>query len=102
MSYKTGQEPQVNDEVMGQIEGAPARGRVIAVRDTGYVLVTRRAPYSGPTKPLTSIHTEVKAEELALVYRPLRPEAGQPTPSPKSAPRKAAAKVADKKEAAAK
>lgn len=71
MTYKSGETPQKNDEVLGQIDGAPARGRVLAVRENGDVLVTRRAAYSGPKKPLVAEHREVPAADMSLVYRPV-------------------------------
>lgn len=71
MSYKTGETPQKNDEILGEIDGKAARGRVLAVRENGDVLVTRRAPYQGTTKPLAYVHEEVPAAGLSLVYRPI-------------------------------
>lgn len=71
MSYKTGEAPQKNDEVLGEVEGKRARGRVLAVRENGNVLITRRAPYEGNTKPLASVHEEVPAADLSLIYRPM-------------------------------
>ncbi len=79
MSYKSGETPQKNDEVMGEIDGKAARGRVLAVRENGDGLVTRRAPYAGTDKPLAVEHVEVPAARLTLVYRPVR---GVLTPPP--------------------
>lgn len=70
MNYKSGEAPQARDEVMGDIDGKPARGRVLAVRANGDVLVTRRAVYSGHTKPLVAEHQEVPAKNFYLIYRP--------------------------------
>lgn len=84
MDYKSGEGPQINDEVLGEIDGRPARGRVLAVRANGNVLVTRRAAYSGSAKPLVAEHHEVPAENFSLVYRPVRSgaaPAGRPSPA---------------------
>jgi hypothetical protein len=85
LTYKDGKlEPQKNDEVMGELEGKPARGRVLVVREKT-VLVTRRAPYAGPGQPLASEHAEVDPSTLTLVYRPI------PNGPVKAAPRADAA-----------
>lgn len=100
MDYQTGEKPQVNDEVLGEIDGKPARGRVLAVRESGRVLVSRRAAYQGHTAPLVAERHEVDPGSLKLVYRPRRP--GQPlapavaAPAPQPARRKAAAGGAKK------
>lgn len=99
MAYKTGEEPQINDEVLGQKDGQAVRGRVVAVME-GKVRLTRRAPYAGAGKPLASIHEDVDQAALSLVFRPLRPAPGMPTPAPQG--KKKAAAAAPKKEAAAK
>lgn len=83
MTYKSGETPQKNDEVLGQIDGLPARGRVLAVRKNGDVLVTRRAPYEGPAKPLGAVQDEAPADQFVLVYR--KPSAAPGAPPVKAA-----------------
>ncbi len=71
LTYKDGKtEPQKNDEVLGSLDGKPARGRVLVVREKT-VLVTRRAAYQGPGQPLAAEHAEMDPDELELVYRPI-------------------------------
>lgn len=86
MKYKSGETPQKNDEVMGEVAKLPARGRVLAVRENGDILLERRAPYEGNTKPLAFIHDEVPAEDFKLVYRPVEaPPVAKAAPKVKKA-----------------
>ncbi len=101
MTYKLGGTPEKNDEVMGLIDGKPARGRVLAVRENGNVLVTRRAPYKGPDKPLAAEHVEVPASELTLIYRPMN-RAAAPAARPTVAAAKGPKPEAKKKSAGSK
>ncbi len=94
MPYKTGEVPQLKDEVMGVVEGKPARGRVLGLRDDGSVLVTRRAPYV-EGKPLTAEHLEVPSGDLSLVYRPR--QAGSASKAPAAKAKAAPAKKEVKK-----
>jgi hypothetical protein len=94
LTYKDGKlVPQKNDEVLGELDGKPARGRVLAVREET-VLITRRAPYAGPGQPLASEHAEVDPAGLSLVYRPLPtgPVAAAPRPDAGVAAKAAAGK----------
>lgn len=92
MNYKSGEAPQAQDEVVGVVDGKPARGRVLAVRENGDVLITRRAHYSGDSKPLVAEHIETPADGLSLVYRPLRAgEVAEDAPAPKKGKAKAGA-----------
>lgn len=109
LTYKDGKTaPQKNDEVMGDVGGKPARGRVLAVREKT-VLVTRRAAYAGAGQPLAAEHAELDPATLSLVYRPrgsapapaVRGDAAQAKPRAAAADAKAS-KAAAKKEAAAK
>ncbi len=84
MTYKSGEVPQKNDEVLGSIDGAPARGRVLAVRENGDVLVTRRAPYKGPHEPIASEHHEVPSHEFSLVLRPAAKPAAAASAPPRA------------------
>lgn len=88
MNYKTGEVPQPKDEVLGDVDGKPARGRVVAVREK-VVTVTRRAAYTGPQNPLAAEHVDVDPAALSLIYRPI--PKGAPLPSPKPAPKVKAA-----------
>lgn len=89
MNYKTGETPQIDDEISGQVDGLPARGRVRAVRENGDVLITRRAAYAGKDKPLASEGVEVPADGLTLVYRHIS-KATAPAAKPAKATKKAA------------
>lgn len=106
MNYKDGKlEPQKNDEVLGELEGKPARGRVLAVREKT-VLITRRAAYAGPGQPLSAEHAEVDPAGLTLVYRPLPkgpvPAAPRGDAGVAAAVKAKAAKTGSKKETAKK
>ena len=81
--YKGGETAQKDDQVMGKVKGLAARGKVLGVRENGDILITRRAPYEGNTKPLASIHDEVPAAEFSLVYRPAPARPGPAVPPQK-------------------
>lgn len=102
MSYKTGETPQKNDEVMGEIEGQPGRGRVMAVLAPDKVRVARRGAYQGPHEPLTIEFHDLPTPGLSLIYRPeakanpLPKQTSDRREPTKAAPKKAAAEAAKK------
>lgn len=94
--YKSGEAPQVGDSVMGEVDGAPLRGKVVALKDEETAVVASRAPYHHDprvrsTQPNGGAprfgQAALKLDGLTLVYRHAPPAAAE-APRAKASKRK--------------